>query len=142
MSTDDREDWFLDDVRKALEADPSTAARGIEKVRAGEIRLLCPKGDFIANIAVIDCGDDRALVIRPRGKDKRYYFRDVFSDTNHGFRFDPRTYGHSQQQDSDPRMRVRLSCTRRKCPYDGAFEYLALGANCAMPSSPDTPSSG
>jgi hypothetical protein len=108
---------FLASVRTALDSDAAIAAMGIKKVTAGEIRLLCPRGHFIANIAVIVL-DDRGILLRPRGVDKQH-FGDVYSDPNHGFRHDDST--------ASGRLRVRLHCKREKCSYTGAFDYEALG---------------
>lgn len=102
-------------ARAAIEADPLAAALADDTVGLGEVRLLCPRGHFIANVAVIQMNDTLTL-LRPRGKG-REHFGDVFNDPNHGFRFDERAQ----------RLRVRLQCIREKCAYDGSFDYQSLG---------------
>jgi hypothetical protein len=116
MTASERWRRFRDSLRDALDADPAVAGMGVESVAAGEIRLLCPKGHFIANVAVIVL-DDRGILLRPRGKDKQH-FGDVFNDPNHGFRVDDST--------TSGRLRVRARCQRGKCSYHGAFDYEAL----------------
>ena len=103
-------------AREAIENDPVAAAAADDAVALGEVRVLCPRGHFIANVAVIRLNGTLTL-LRPRGKD-REHFGDVFDDPNHGFRFDDRAR----------RLRVRLQCQREKCPYDGSFDYQALGS--------------
>jgi hypothetical protein len=116
-----------DTFQEALEADPGIVALGIEAAEAAEIRLLCPRGHFIAYVAVIVFdGEDRRVLLRPRGRD-RQHFGDTYSDPNHGFRFDDEFFS------KNPKLRVRLHCLRPKCdsrrgtPYDGSFDFLALG---------------
>lgn len=105
-------------LRSAIESDPAVAAMNLTPVASGEVRLLCPRGHFIANLAVIDFGGARVL-LRPRGKDQQH-FGDTFNDPNHGFRFDG-------QVTDKLRNRVRLKCIREKCSYDGSFDYETLG---------------
>lgn len=107
-------------LREALEADPAAPALGIENASATEIRVLCPRGHFIANVAVINLGD-RRLLLRPRGKDQQH-FGDTFADPNHGFRF---------AENAGNKLRVRLQCLRDKCSYDGSFEHAGLAADLA-----------
>jgi hypothetical protein len=128
VSTPERADEFLDAVRAALDADPYVEMIGVEQVKAGEVRLLCPNGHFIAQVTVIDCGKDR-LLLRPRSRDKQYFGNPFYSDTNHGFHFEER------RDDEDPRLRVRLRCMRGKCPYSGAFDYFALARDLRTAAS-------
>ncbi|WP_319454246.1 MULTISPECIES: hypothetical protein [unclassified Mycobacterium] len=113
-----RGEEFLESVQAALDSDSALLdAMGVEEVRVGEVRVLCPRGHFIANVAVIVL-NDRGIVLRPRGTDKDY-FGDVYADPNHGFRFEEST--------AAGRLRVRLRCKREKCSYAGAFDFEALG---------------
>jgi hypothetical protein len=137
--TSDNWPALRDSLRDALAADPAIAAMGIEKVRAAELRLLCPKGGhFIANVAVIVL-DDHMILLRPRGKDKQH-FGDTFNDPNHGFRFDMRVDGWRPLPDGsggyrdragvgDLKQDVRMHCMNRKCGYNGSFDYNLLSAD-------------
>jgi hypothetical protein len=108
-----------------------------EDVRFSWIRLLCPRGHFIANIKVVDiAGEKRSenyRILRPRGKDGEYASGGD-SDSNHGFRFDDHQLSNDSGDSESawvkhPRLIVRLRCVRGmrgKCSYDGSFGYPEL----------------
>lgn len=93
-----------------------------------EIRVLCPRGHFIAHIGLYvfqsESGPSATDPIRmhPRGPDKQYV--GDLSQGHHGFRMD---LNHPTQS-----YNVRLECTNRKCRYNGSFEFHTLGVDLAV----------
>ena len=117
MSTD-RTRWI--GVRDALQGKPPS-----------EIRVLCPRGHFIANVQVtvphqdILGGDNPAIFIAPRAPEGL-------------------SFGHGQtlgdvfdEQDPQFRMyigkgwRVAMQCKRAKCGWRGSFDYDGLSFDLA-----------
>lgn len=110
-------------MRDAVRRDP--AATDVTDVAAREVRVLCPRGHFIANVLVIAV-DERGILLRPRGRDKQWFDHDVFNDPNHGFRFDI-----NPAKADPPRLKVRMHCQRPQCGYNGSFDYDTLSVELA-----------
>jgi hypothetical protein len=92
-----------------------------------EIRVLCPRGHFIAHIGlyVFDDGyeDPSTAPIRmhPRGPEKQYVGN--LHESNHGFRM---ALHHPTQS-----YNVRLDCTNSRCRYTGSFDFITLAVELA-----------
>jgi hypothetical protein len=108
------------DVRDSLRGAPTT-----------EIRVLCPRGHFIANVQVvvpqvdIMGGDNPAIFIAPRAVDglslgDGQTLGDVYEGQNPQFRMYT-DHGHH----------VSIRCKRGKCRYKGTFNYDGLAVDLA-----------
>jgi hypothetical protein len=92
-----------------------------------EIRVLCPRGHFIAHIGlyVSDEGyeDPSTAPIRmhPRGPDKQYVIN--LHEGSHGFRMAL----HHPTLSYD----VRLHCMNSRCRYSGKLAYIPLAVELA-----------
>jgi hypothetical protein len=87
-----------------------------------EIRLLCPHGHFIANIALdVPDDEDAPILMHARGPDKPSAI-----DRHAG------SYGFEMSMHpSNPGRSVKLKCTNSHCTYTGWFGYLPLALELA-----------
>lgn len=100
---------------------------------AAKIRVLCPRGHFIANVQVIvpqaDIvgGDNPAIFIAPRPGDGRAFgegqtLGDVYDEQSPQFRI---------YNDGHHAYYVAVNCKRGKCSYRGTFNYDGLAVDLA-----------
>ncbi|WP_168698778.1 hypothetical protein [Gordonia paraffinivorans] len=88
-----------------------------------EIRVLCPRGHFIAHVAVYFHSDMNGLWIHPRGRGGEY-----------GPHFNaPGVHGLDLELRAVPNtLRIRARCTKKKCRYNGAFNFAVLALRLAQ----------
>lgn len=94
-----------------------------------EIRVLCPRGHFIAHVTLVVPGamyaDASAAPIwmQPRGLHKQH-ISDPPGAGRHGFRAarNPRSWQS---------LNVRLKCTNSRCRYSGSFAMIPLAVDLA-----------
>lgn len=89
-----------------------------------EIRVLCPRGHFIAHTAVYvqhELGGNPPIYVRPRGEGKE--FTGDLSSGHHGFRMAFHAPSGSPN--------VRLECQHKKCSYSGQFNFSKLAVELA-----------
>lgn len=90
-----------------------------------EIRVLCPRGHFIAHIGLYvhehNNGEPGADGIRmhPRGPDKEYV-----GDLRAGH------HGFSMALDG-PNYNAGMRCTNKRCKYSGSFNFFELSTELA-----------
>ena len=93
-----------------------------------EIRVLCPKGHFIAHIGLYVPGAEYGINpetapvrMHPRGPQKQYV--GDFSEGSHGLRMDLGGAPYSYN--------VRLRCMNSRCRYSGSFNFITLALELA-----------
>lgn len=134
---------LADVVKQRLDAEPLVSELGIDtsQVSVWAIRLLCPRGHFITNVAVIELRSDLVL-LSPLDKDGQFDPDEPISDfIEIGLSRAPRgvAAGTIRQRGNNigvySRAEVALSCPREKCDrrrgrsYSGSFDYFGLAAD-------------
>ena len=91
-----------------------------------DIRVLCPRGHFIADMWLeVPDGSD-AIAMSPRGPHKRYVFNRLAGF--YGFRMSLAQRRAWEQPDD---ISVTLACTNSRCAYTGKFRYTSLALQLA-----------
>jgi hypothetical protein len=88
-----------------------------------DIRVLCPRGHYIAHIRlhVPDTAPEPSISMQPRGRSRRMLSTDQK-------RAD--VYGVHAYTPARGRRYVRVQCPQ--CPYDGKFDYEKLAVELAV----------
>jgi hypothetical protein len=122
-----------DKVKTRLDADPLVSEMGVDTnaVSAWDIRLLCTRGHFITNVAVVEIRADLVL-LSPLDKDGQLDAEEPLSDLIQLGMSRPPRASKDEIRHKDNRIGVygrgelKLACSRTKCSYSGSFEYFGL----------------